>query len=137
MNNIIEYPKLLTPACRTRAVEYLNDWIDSVNAWLVAHQDFVVSLNDYHKEIQPYIDSLKNLIEVDIPNLNNTINNLKDLPVLEDGSLDVSKMMEVIKVFSFDETGKITHANFKFPNYIQYNESEGSEPDVVTNLQGE
>ena len=138
MNNIIEYPKLLTPACRTRAVEYLNDWIDSVNAWLVAHQDFVVSLNDYHKEIQPYIDSLKNLIEVDIPNLNNTINNLKNLPVLEDGSLDVSKMMEVVKIFSFDETGKIIHANCKFPKYIQQNESEGlEEPSTVASLNGE
>lgn len=136
MNNIIEYPKLLTPACRTRAVEYLNDWIDNVNAWLVAHQDFVVSLNDYHKEIQPYMDSLKNLIEVDIPNLNTAINNIKELPVI-DGVLDASKMMEVINAFSFDDVGKIAHANLTFPEYSLNNESEGNESNLIESLEGE
>jgi hypothetical protein len=69
--NTVNYPKLFTPSCNTRAVEYINEWIENTILWMQGVVGDFSSLDDWHSKHDGDIN--------DIPMIKAIVANLKNL----------------------------------------------------------
>ena len=128
--NTVNYPKLFTPACNTRAVEYINEWIENTILWMQGVVGDFSLLEDWHSK---HDDNIK-----DIPMIKAIVANLKNLQINEDNTISLSELGAIKGLFDFDEGGNIIRANIIPGEYLQGNESSGEGYTPVEELsQGE
>lgn len=80
-----EYPKLFCPGNNKRAIDYINDWIDSANTLL----------QEYGKDINSLVSDVEKLKSYTI----------------EGDTVDLSKLATITDIFSFNEEGEITQVD--------------------------
>lgn len=128
--NTVNYPKLFTPACNTRAVEYINQWIDVATTWL---QNMLIEIDTLQTWESDNAENVKK-----IPELETRLNNIDSLLIDEDNTISLAKLGAITNLFDFDEGGYILRANIIPGQYLQGNASSGEDPTTVEELvQGE
>ena len=124
--NTVNYPKLFAPACNTRAVEYINEWIENTILWMQGVVEDFNSLDDWHSK---HDDNIK-----DIPMIKAIVANLKKLQIDEDNTISLSELGAIEGLFDFDEGGSILRANIIPGEYFHGNSSTGEDYAPVDTL---
>lgn len=105
-----EYPKLFCPGKNQRAIDYINDWIDSANVVLQAYGTDLLELQAWREEVE------KNGAIDQLPILIAEVNLLKTYTI-DDHTIDLAKVAAITQLFIFDEEYNILQANINPGNY--------------------
>lgn len=127
--NTINYPTLSTPACGTRAVEYLNEWADQASLWLQKHEQALTDLE--------YWKSLNSISIAEIPGILTKLDNIEKLQIDDENTISLSELGAIKSLFEFDNEGNVIRGNINPGEYVKYNspseDSEGEDYAVVVN----
>lgn len=118
-----EYPKLFCPGKNQRAIDYINDWIDSANVVLQAYGTDLIELQSWREEIERNgtLELLGNLI-ADVEHLK--------LYTVDGTTIDLSKLSAITELFTFNNDGAVIQANI-VPGDLDAQEEEDPEPGTI------
>lgn len=124
--NTVNYPKLFTPACNTRAVEYINEWIENTILWMQGVTGDFKTIDEWHLSNNEWVEK--------IPDIESKLKYIETLQIAEDSTISLSELGAIKSLFDFDEGGNILRANINPGEYLQGNASSGEELTTVEEL---
>lgn len=103
-----EYPKLFCPTGNKRAVDYINDWIDSANVVIQEYGKDLLEIQSILKYLETFYPALETL-----PAIIAEVELLKTYTV-GGASIDLAKLAAITNLFTFDSTLNITGSSIIF-----------------------
>lgn len=100
-----EFPNLFNPRNNYKSIDYINDWIKDVNAYIIKNDVTVSSLEEWSNTVKETY-GLEQLID-----LKAQVENFTKLNISEENILDLTKMVKVLDTYTFDDQYNIVKSN--------------------------